>query len=149
LRPALLHVMPKGDENAFPTPRSWTRCAKYINAPQQHRMRLFATHVGDAYAAELDAFVELYHSLGSLDEIIAHPKEAQIPTEPSLRYAVCTGLGRLATRKTFPAIITYAKRLPRESQILVVHDATMRDESLKNTPAYGQWAVENQDLTMQ
>jgi hypothetical protein len=149
LRRELLHVMPKGDENAFPTPRSLTKAAKYVNAPKELRLRLFAAHVGDGVAAELDGFIELYRSLGSLDDIIANPKGAPLPTEASARYAVCTGLGRLATRKTLPAIIEYADRLPRESQILVVHDATTRDEKLRETAAYGAWAVKNQDIILQ
>ena len=146
----VLHIMPKGDENAFPTPRSITKAAKYVNAPKKLRYRLFASLIGEAVAAELDGFIELYRSLGSLDAIIADPNNAPVPTEASSRYAVCTGLGRLATRKTLPAIITYAKRLNhRESEILVMHDATTRDEKLKETAAYGKWAVENQDLILQ
>jgi hypothetical protein len=145
----LLHMMPKGDENAFPTPRSWTRAGKYVHAPKQHRLRLFASHVGDAFAAEFDGFLELYASLGSLADIIKDPKNAALPTEPSARYAVCTGLARMATKQTLPAIVTFAERLPRESQILVVHDATTRDATLKNTSVYGQWAVKNQDITLQ
>jgi hypothetical protein len=149
LRRELLHMMPKGDENAFPTPRSITKAAKYVNAPKEHRMRLFASLIGDAVAAELDGFIELYRSLGSLDDIIADPDGASVPSEPSLRFAVCTGLGRMATRKNFPSIIRYAKRLNRESEVLVVTDATGRDASLKNVAAYGKWAVDNQDLTVQ
>jgi hypothetical protein len=146
----VLHVMPVGDDNAFPTPRSWTRCSKYIHAPRQHRMRLFATHVGDAYAAELDGFIDLYHSIGSLEEIVKNPNKATVPSDPSLRYAVVTGLARLATKATLANIVTYAKRLEhRESEMLVVHDATMRDPNLKNTAIYAKWAVENQDLTIQ
>ena len=141
--------MPKGDENAFPTPRSWTKCSKYVNAPKAHRMRLFAAHVGDAYAAEFDGFIELYRSLGSLEDIVKDPAGAKVPTEPSTRYAVCTGLARLATKTNIDAVVTYAKRLPRELQVLVIHDATTRDAGLKNTKAYGAWAVENQDLTIQ
>jgi MoxR-like ATPase len=149
LRRELIHIMPKGDENAFPTPRSLTKAAKYVNAPKSQRLRLFASHVGDGVAAELDGFIELYRGLGSLEDIVASPDTAPVPTEASARYAVCTGLGRLATRKTLPNIIKYAKRLPRESQILVVHDATTRDEKLKETTAYGAWAVENQDIILQ
>jgi len=149
LRRELLHMMPKGDENAFPTPRSITKAAKYVNAPKEHRLRLFAGLIGDGPAAEADGFIELYRSLGSLDDIVADPDGATVPTEPSCRYAVCTGLGRIATRKNFPNIIRYAKRLNRESEILVVTDATGRDATLKNTPAYGSWAVDNQDLTIQ
>jgi hypothetical protein len=110
---------------------------------------LFSGLVGDAYAAELEGFIELYRSLGSLDDIVADPDGAPVPTEPSTRFAVSTGLGRIATRKNFPAIIRYAKRLNRESEILVVTDATGRDANLKNVAAYGQWAVDNQDLTIQ
>jgi hypothetical protein len=149
LRRENLHVPFKGDENATPTPRSWTKASKYINAPAKHRLRLFASLVGDAYAADLEAFLELYRSLGSLDDIIADPDGAPVPTEPSCRFAVCTGLGRMATRKSLPSIITYAKRLPRESEILVVHDATTRDEKLKETQAYGAWACANQDIILQ
>lgn len=149
LRRELLHVMPKGDENAFPTPRSWARCSKYVQASKKHRLRLFAAHVGDAYAAELDGFIELYQSLGSLEDIIKDPKNAKLPTEPSARYAVCTGLARLAKKENFANVVTFAERLPRESQILVVHDATTRDAELKNTSVYGKWAVANQDITVQ
>jgi hypothetical protein len=149
LRRELIHQMPRGDENAFCTPRSLTKAAKYVNAPQAMRMRLFASLIGDAAAAELDGFLDLFRSLGSLDDIVADPDGAAVPTEPSCRYAVSTGLARLATRQNLPQIIRYAKRLNRESEILVVTDATGRDESLKNTAAYSAWAVANQDLTIQ
>jgi len=149
LRPDFIHVMPVGDENAFPTPRSWAQCSDFVDEDKEDRMALFASFVGDAYATELDAFIDLYHSIGSLDAIIKDPKGANVPTEPSLRYAVCTGLARMATKKTFPNIVTFAKRLPRESQILLVTDATQRDEDLKNTAVYGEWAVANQDITIQ
>jgi MoxR-like ATPase len=144
-----LHMMPKGDENAFPTPRSLVKAAKYINAPKHLRLRLFAAHIGDAVAGEFDAFIDLYRTIGTLDGIVADPDGSPIPTEPSIRFATCTGLARIATRKTLPNIIKYAERLPREPQILVVIDATDRDESLKNTAAYGAWAVKNQDVLLQ
>jgi hypothetical protein len=149
LRRELLHMMPHGDENAFPTPRSITKAAKFVHAPKEHRMRLFASHIGDAPAAELDGFIELYHSIGSLDDIVTNPDSAPVPSEPSIRFATCTGLGRIATRKNLGNIIQYAKRLPREFEVLVVTDATGRDTSLKNTTAYSNWAIRNQDLTLQ
>lgn len=145
----VLHVMPKGDENAFPTPRSITKAAKYVHAPAKTRLRLFASLIGDAVAAELDGFIDLYRSLGSLDDIVANPEGAKLPSDSSCRYAVCTGLGRIATRANLASIIRYAKRLPRESEILVVTDATGRDASLRNTAAYGQWAVDNADMLIQ
>jgi AAA domain (dynein-related subfamily) len=148
-RREFIHVMPNGDENAFPTPRSLTKCSKYVGAPDDLRLDLFAGLIGDGVAGELEGFIRLYRSLGSLDDIIANPESADIPSEPSARYAVCTGIARMATRKNFPAVVKYAERLPREFQILAVTDATRRDENLKNIAAYGNWAVKNQDVLIQ
>jgi hypothetical protein len=145
-RPDLFGVMPAGDENAFLTSRSLTLAGEYVNAPVELRKELFAGLIGVGQASELEGFVQLFRSLGQLDDILADPKKARIPTEPSERYAVCTGLGRIVKKPTMPNLITYAKRLPREFQILAVTDATRRDESLKNTAAYGQWAAENLDI---
>jgi hypothetical protein len=146
----VLHIMPRGDENAFPTPRSLTDAAEYVDAPKDVRMQLFAGCIGDAAAAELDGFIELYRSLGSLEDIVRDPNSAPVPTEPSSRYAVCTGLGRMADRKNLQNIVTYVKRLNhRESELLVMHDATLRNPKLKETTTYGKWAVENQDLIVQ
>jgi hypothetical protein len=148
-REDVFHVMPKGDENAFPTPRSLQKAGECIDAPHEIRCLLMAGHVGDAVAAELDGFIELYETIGDIDDIIAKPDTAIVPSEPSLRYAICTALGRMATRKNFDSVTRYANRLPREFQILVVHDATTRDAKLKETSAYTQWAIKHQDITLQ
>jgi hypothetical protein len=149
LRRELLHRMPVGDENCFATPRSLTRAAEYVDAPIDVRQDLIAAHVGDDVAGEFEGFLRLYESLGSLEDIVANPETAKIPTEPSVKYAVCTGLARLAKRANFAAIMTYAARLDGEGQVLLAHDATMRDPKLKETAAYSAWAVANQHVTIQ
>jgi hypothetical protein len=148
-RPLLIHKMPTGDENAFPTPRSLTRAAEFIDAPKDVRRDLMAAHVGDDVATEIDGFIDLYHSIGTLDDIIANPKTAKLPTEASQRYAVCTGLASKANRANFSNIMVYAERLDGEGQTLLVHDATIRDAKLKETAAYSKWAVNNQGYTVQ
>jgi hypothetical protein len=148
-RRELLHRMPAGDENAFPTPRSLTRAAKYVHAPIEFRKELMAAHVGYDVAGEIEGFLQLYASIGSLENIILHPDKADVPTEPSMRFAVCTGLARLATRKNFKSIATYADRLNREGQMVLMHDATARDAKLKETAEYSAWAIKNQNVIMQ
>jgi hypothetical protein len=150
LRRELIHRMPRGDENAFPTPRALTAAAEFIDEPSiSMRQKLFAMHVGNDVAGELNGFIELYQSLGSLDDIVANPENAKVPTEPSQLYAVCTGLARLATRKNWTQIVKYAERLRGEHQVLLVHDATVRDPKLKETAAYSAWAVKHQDALLQ
>jgi hypothetical protein len=145
----VIHVPFKGDENATLTPRSLVAASKYTNAPKKQRLRLLSSHIGDAYGVELDGFIDLYRTVGDLDDIIADPKGAKVYDEPSLRFAICTGLARKANRQNVEAIVTYAQRLNRESEMLLVHDATTRDAKLKETSAYGAWAVKNQDLILQ
>jgi hypothetical protein len=150
LRRELIHRMPRGDENAFPTPRSLTKAAKYVKvADVAVRQRLFAAHIGADVAGELNGFIELYQSLGDLDDIVANPETADVPTAASQKYAVCTGLARLATRKNFAQIMKYAVRMPREQEVLLVHDAVAREPKLKETAAYSAWAVKNQDVILQ
>ena len=155
LRPTLLHVMPNGDENCYPTPRSWVAAAEHLDADKSIRQLLFAGIVGDTYATEFDGFIDLYRSLGDITNIIKNPTTATLPSEPSTRFAVCTALARMATKKNFESIMTYVKRIQahgvphKESQSLVVHDATRRDETLKNTPTYVEWIVDNQAMTLQ
>ena len=72
-----------------------------------------------------------------------------MPTEPSQKYATFTGLARKATRANFPAIMQYADRLDDEGQMILVHDATIREPKLKETSAYSKWAVKHQDLILQ
>ena len=112
------------------------------------RMRLFASLIGDGPATEFDGFINLYRSIGTLDDIIKNPLKANVPTEASQKYAVATGLARKATRANWKAIITYANRLDAERQTLLIHDATLRDPSLKETAEYGEWAVANGHLLM-
>lgn len=148
-RRELIHRMPAGDENAFATPRSLTRAAEYVGAPVDVRRDLIASHVGDDVAGEIEGFLQLYESIGSLHDIIASPDTAALPREPSQKYAVATGLARLANRANFGAVMTYANRLDGEGAMVLVHDATVREPKLKETTAYGNWAVKNQGIILQ
>jgi hypothetical protein len=155
-REALFGQMPKGDENEFLTRRSFTAAAAYIDAPVKIRQSLFGGLIGHAQAAELEGFIKLYRSLGTLDGILANPDKANIPIkqdEADVRYAVCTGLARIVTKKTMPALIKYAERFGKETsqdlEVLMVTDATRRDPELCNVAAYGDWAVRNASILMQ
>lgn len=148
-RDEVLHRMPRGDENAFPTPRSLTKCSPYVKvASIGLRQKLFAAHVGNDVAGELNGFIQLYQSIGTLDDIIARPEQAAVPIDPSQLYAVCTGLARMSTRANFAKVMKYADRLTGDYPTLLVHDATLRDPKLKETASYSKWAVDNQAAIM-
>ena len=149
-RPALLFKMPDNPaEPRFPTPRAWANVARVIDgAPDDLRLDLTAGLVGDAVAAEFEGFCRVFASLPKIGDILADPENAKVPvaSETAAMYAVATALARSVDQKTFPAAMTYMKRLPTASTeflTVMVMDAAKRDAALKNTKAYVQWAAEN------
>jgi hypothetical protein len=151
-RPAHLTRQPIGDECAYASPRSVFDCGDYVNDPPAQRALAFVGLVGKDVGSEMESFVSMYQSLSNIDDILANPTTARVPSSVPDRSELCavaTALGTLADRKNFANIVTYAKRLPREYEILTVTDACQRDPKLKNTTTYGKWAVDNQDVTIQ
>ena len=147
-RPALLHMMPQGEENSFPTPRAWEQVAKCITAPTAIRQTLVEGLVGNAAAGEFEAFCRVYEQLPDFGEIIKRPKQAAVPADnqPGVLYAVSSALGRMATMDNFNSIVEYASRLPKTHTVAMMTDALRRTPKLKNTSAYARWAVDNQDI---
>jgi len=154
-RPALLHVETMdratpapADELAFPSPRAWERAAKFVGQPLAVRHALIAGLVGDTVAAEFEAFAEIAEELPRLEAIIADPHGAPVPSNPSALYAVSTALARKASVTTFDNVLAYARRLPKEFEIVTAVDAVKRDKALCETGAYVDWAHRNQAVTL-
>ena len=121
-------------------------CGAYVDEPPRLRLKLFTSMVGKDVGSEMESFVAMFKSLANIDDILKNPTTAKLPAERSEYYAVGTALGRLADRKTFPNVITYAKRMGevnREIEVLTVTDAVYRDKNLTNVSAYSAWAVAN------
>lgn len=145
-RPELIHKMPEDDSNSFPSPRSWTKAARFLDRAPNVRLQLIASLVGQGPATELEAFLRVAHSLPTLKEILADPTGAKCPTDPAGKYAATGMISRSADRKNFDTLIEYAKRLGREFEVLTVVDAVKRQPDLTNTTIFGTWAVANQDI---
>ncbi|WP_316176500.1 MULTISPECIES: ATP-binding protein [unclassified Bradyrhizobium] len=149
-RPALFHVMPKPDEKAFPSARSWTAAFRFLDEEPTLRRALIAGEVGDAAADELEGFLQIRASAVTLAEILADPKGCRLPPKdkPAVSYAVSGMLANAMTRKTAAPIIEYAGRLGPEYEVLIAHDAQKRDKTIANTSAFGAWAVRNQEVVL-
>jgi MoxR-like ATPase len=146
-RPDLMHRDPKSaEERAYPTFRQWTKVARIVDRPSSIRMPLVAALVGEAEAMEFEGFCRIFTQLTPIDEIIAHPERAKVPHEPALLFAVSAALARFATRDNFASIMTYARRLPNEYQVLTAHDSVRRHPTLKDTGAYTRFLNDNTDI---
>lgn len=150
-RPELLHKYdPKQTEKAFPSPRAWQFVSEILDANPADSIEhaLYAGTVGVGAAAEFMGFLKMYRNLPSLDSIIKDPKKAVVPPqkEPATLWAVVAGLGRKATKANFAAIMEYADRLPKEWAVFLAKDATARDKSLCETPAFIKFGAANASI---
>jgi len=146
-RPELIHKMPEvGDQMAFPTPRSWERAAKFMAEAPMDRYDLISGIVGDDAATELNAFLDLYTSLPSVDQVVNDPRGTKVPDKVSARYAITSALARKVTKDTLPACITYTERMNRDFNIAFVFEAASRDASLSSSQAFIAWATKNHDV---
>lgn len=149
-RPGHLHDMSVADLRAFPSPRSWAQCSKIVNLVSDPKLRLraLAGLVGQTKAADFEAFYRSWQNMPRLEAILADPNGADVPpmSEPGMICAVSGMLAKSATRQNIKAILTYADRLPKDYSVMLIIDATKRDQDLMETRAFIEWADRNQDV---
>ena len=83
-----------------------------------------------------------------MEEIFREPDRAKVPDTPSGRYAVATAVARHMKRENVSAAFRYAKRLPKEFEVLCIVDAVKRDSMLCSTNEFTVWSVANTDVML-
>ena len=148
-RPNLIHVMPKDDSPAFPSPRSWEKVAKVMHESDDLRPVLVRGLVGESAAAEFESWMLTNRHVPKLADIVADPTGTRVPgqDQPALQYATCAMCAANATRQNFGALITYIERIGKDLSVAGVYDATTRDRTLMQHPAFIAWAARNADVT--
>jgi hypothetical protein len=109
-------------------------------------MHLIQGAVGDGVAAEFIGFLNLFHALPSIDEILLNPTGAPLPSDPSAQIAIATALGRRITDSSISKAKLYLERLPDELQVLSMRDALLRDRAIATTPEFTKFAITHSDL---
>lgn len=143
-RPNLLFSFdPSKNERAFATPRSWQFVSDVLGATPPNAVgEVVRGCVGEGPGTEFKRFYDFYLNMPDIDDLLARPATAAIPTEPSLRYAL---VGALADkikndRSKADAAATYAQRLPDEFSMLALRDFIAVDGSL--IVKFGKWVAE-------
>jgi hypothetical protein len=154
-RPELIYLAPGQpherirvpvDAVAFPTPRSHTTAASYVDiADATQRFHLVASTVGEGIAHELNGFLPTISQLPTLGEVVADPNTARVPTDPSLCYTVVSMLACQAERDTIDAIFAYAARVGGEYEMVLAAEINRRKPALTETSAYTTHAIANQN----
>ncbi len=150
-RPNLLHdFKPTADIINTPNPRTVAAVGRMMNAglPKDTEYEMISGAAGEGFASEFLGFLKVYRDLPDIEKLIADPKSADVPEEPSTLFAVCGALSAATNKSTFGNIIKYTDRLPGEFQVLLIKDAIKRNKSLTNTKEFSAWAIEHADVIL-
>lgn len=153
-RPALLDTFdPTNLDKAFCSPRTWEFASDIIKSepPRNIMIHLLRGTIGKGPAEELYGFLDDWKELPDLQKLIKSPDTAEIPSKPSVLFAVIQALAKMADGKIMENFLKYANRLEQngkmEFAMAMVTDATTRDPSLRNSKAYiSQWLTKHPDL---
>lgn len=148
---ALLEFDPKSQDPSYPTPRSWELMSDIVkdlvevtkafplglmSLDAAVLAEMLAGAVGTVRGNEFAGFLRTMHSLVSMDEVFANPKDAPLPTDPAVCYALMVALAVAAKRDSLAAAAVYAERLPGEFSILLMHSVEKQNPSLVKSKAY-------------
>jgi hypothetical protein len=135
-------------ESGFATPRSWSATDRLVKANPSSTLRhtMLEGLLGAGPAAEFNAFLQVYEKLPSIDGILLDPKGADVPEEPSTRYAVCAALAHKATKDNFGRCAEYLGRLPKEFEVFGVRlTYQTKKTEISNCRDFISWAADNSE----
>jgi hypothetical protein len=144
---------PTPDMSMLPTPRGMEHVAKMLKAgvPEHLKTRMFAGAIGKARAMEFVQFLDIYSKLPDINEVLANPKNAPIPTEPGYIYALGGALAARVEKDTFDSILTYSNRIENELDmeefnIMIIRDCINKDNTLAQNDAFHEWVSNHEDV---
>jgi len=145
-RPDLLHQpSPTNEIVNHPCPRTIAFAGKLINANLTD-FEVLKGAIGEGAAAELVGFLKICDELPNIDAIIADPKTAKIPTEPSALYAVASALAKKISPTNASRILCYARKMPKDFETLLVRDGIRHTPAIQQTKAFISWSVRNKNI---
>lgn len=117
------------DAETFPCERTWDFVSRYLQrncsnsgklAPIPHHSRIALEGIVGPIAREFAVFADHVDELPSLQEIIADPNNANIPTKRAAQYLVTTMVGQAIDTTNVSALVDYLMRLPEEFILVAV-----------------------------
>jgi len=136
------------------TPRSLVSVDKFVTEATKAGLKLddafvrenISGLVGEGTAHTYIAFAKIRDQLPSITSILADPDGCKVPTEADQMMFLVFDLASKVTRENMKKVVTYMKRMPSDFAIAFYRSAMQRDQTLRSTREFGDWAVDNVQL---
>jgi len=147
-KPNLLHDFdPQRESN--PSPRSWVEGVSNIMGvvPKDLEYECFKGAIGEGAASEFVGFLKIYRELPDPDKVLREPDSVDVPSSPTVKYALSGALAERVDTKTFANMLKFFNRFDgAEFGVLAVSYALRKTPELSSTEAFTKWAVDKSDM---
>ena len=99
--------------------------------------------MGEGVARELQGFFKIHAGLLTPAQIQANPEKVQVPTQPSVLYALTGSVAHNMSMSTAEAYMKFVRRLPVEFQMVCLREALRRNLAMQKHEAVQKWVAEN------
>jgi hypothetical protein len=108
---------------------------------------MIAGVIGKKAAVEFLATERLINEAPSIDDVIANPTTAMVPSDPSIIYALTCGLvDAVSEHDDAVSVMAYAVRLPDEYTAAMVRRLGKKVPSIVTDASYQKWVNDNQAI---
>lgn len=150
---ALLAFDPRSKEAAFASPRSWAMLSSLMKRLGESvagvDVALLADWsagcVGAAHGREFAGFLRTLASLCSIEQILLDPTGIATPTDPSVCYALATGLAPQVDRNTIGNAFKFMQRIGKEFAFIFAKKIENMQPALRKTRAFVEFCGLNAD----
>jgi len=154
-RRELLHAFDP-DQTVSPNPRAWSFVNNLLNKSLSEKVLHAAINgtVGSGAGTELIAFMRIWDDLPNVDHILMNPLQSDIPSDPSVLYALTGSIARAAKPDNLDNVIKYLDRLSEEFNIFAMQAIQSFAKSqnnlsaMQNNRAFVQWCISHQDVIL-
>jgi len=147
----LFQFEPTADLTNSPCPRTVENVGTLYKTgiPKEIEFVTYAGAAGEGFATEFIAFLDVFRDLPDPDWCLMNPHLVDIPSfddKPSVLYALGAAVSKKASHNNMERFVTLANRFPDDFSVMMMRDALVNDETLKETRAYIEWVVDHEDV---
>jgi len=144
---------PKKTTGAFVSPRSLETASNIVSTRAQNDtdsvIAALTGAVGESASRDLQAYIEYADQMPTWDNVVKHPKTAEVPTSPGACAVVVFGGVTRVDKESFTPFMEYVERMSPEWQaVFAINVArTPSKQSLAfGNKKFAEWLAANQDL---
>lgn len=113
--------------------------------PIDLRYEAFKGAAGEGFAAEYISYLALYTKLPTFEQILSDPSRIEIPSDPSLLFALSGLVSSKADLKNIDKLMQFIERMPVEMQVATIKNMAS-STSLMTCKSMTSWFIKNSSV---